>query len=73
MEAKPDYVEAPNGYRQVRIGVFGRKPTLCNIAWDDMSAQQKKDYKYRLKTKEKRLAYQRQYYQKKKSLKKTLA
>jgi len=66
---EPNYVEAPNGYKMVRIGVHGRKPTLCNMAWDDMSSQQKKDYKYRLKTREKRLAYQREYYEKKKALK----
>ena len=65
----PEYVVAPNGYKMVRIGIYGRKPTLCNMAWEDMSVQQKKDYKYRLKTREKRLAYQREYYQKQKALK----
>lgn len=61
--------EAPNGYRLVRIGVKGRKPTLKDIPLEEMSVQQRKDYKYRLKTREKRLEYQREYYKKKKALK----
>ena len=61
--------EAPNGYRLVRIGVKGRKPTLKDIPLEEMSVQQRKDYKYRLKTREKRLQYQREYYKKKKELK----
>ncbi len=63
-----DNIEAPNGYRIVRIGVKGRKPTLNKIPLDKMTPQQRKDFKYREKTKEKRLAYQREYYRKKKAI-----
>ena len=59
-------LEAPNGYRLVRIGVRGRKPTLYKTPIDEMTPRQRKDYKYRLKTKEKRLEYQREYYRRKK-------
>lgn len=58
-------LEAPNGYRLVRIGVKGRRPTLYKTPIDEMTPRQRKDYKYRLKTREKRLEYQRQYYRKK--------
>ena len=57
--------EAPNGYRLVRIGVKGRRPTLYKTPIDEMTPRQRKDYKYRLKTREKRLEYERQYYRKK--------
>ena len=60
-------IDAPNGYRIVRIGVKGRKPTLNKIPLDKMTPQQRKDFKYREKTKEKRLAYQREYYRRKKA------
>ena len=61
-----DNIDAPNGYRIVRIGVKRRKPKLNKIPLDKMSPQQRKDFKYREKTREKRLAYQREYYRKKK-------
>ena len=60
-------IDAPNGYRIVRIGVKGRKPKLNKIPLDKMTPQQRKDFKYREKTREKRLAYQREYYRKKKA------
>ncbi len=63
-------LEAPNGYRLVRIGVKGRRPTLYKTPLDEMTPRQRKDYKYRLKTREKRLEYQREYYKKKKEEKK---
>jgi len=62
-----DNIEAPNGYRLVRIGVKGRKPTLYKTPVEDMTPRQRKDYNYRLKTREKRLVYQRDYYRRKKA------
>lgn len=61
-----DPIEVPEGYRLVRIGVRGRKPILDKIPLHEMTPQQRKDYKYRLKTREKRLEYQREYYKKNK-------
>ena len=60
-------LEAPNGVRIVRIGVQGRKPTLYKTPIDEMTPRQRKDFKYRMKTREKRLNYQREYYQRKKA------
>lgn len=62
-----DSIEAPNGYKMVRIGVRGRRPTLYKKSLEEMTPQQRKDFKYREKTREKRLAYQREYYKKKKA------
>jgi len=58
---------APNGYKLVRLGVRGRLPVMEYMSLDDMTPQQRKDFKYRQKTKEKRLKYQREYYQRKKA------
>ena len=62
----PTETEAPNGYKIVRIGVKGRKPVIGKIAKDELSVKQRKDYNYRQKHREKILAYQREYYKKKK-------
>ena len=62
-----DEIDAPNGYRIVRIGVKGRKQKLNKVPLDTMTPQQRKDFMYREKTREKRLAYQREYYKKKKA------
>ena len=60
-------LEAPNGVRIVRIGVKGRKPILYKTPIDEMTPRQRKDFKYRMKTREKGLNYQREYYQRKKA------
>lgn len=64
----PTETEAPNGYKIVRIGVKGRKPVIGKTAKDELSVRQRKDYNYRQKNREKILAYQREYYKKKKKL-----
>ena len=66
-----DTYTVPEGYRLVRIGVRGRRPTLHTVPLDKMTPQQRKDFKYRQKTVEKRLAYQREYYRRKKAQRKT--
>ena len=50
----------------MRIGVKGRKPVIGKTAKDELSVRQRKDFNYRQKNKEKILAYQREYYKKKK-------
>ena len=58
---------APNGYKLVRLGVRGRLPVMEYMRLEDMTPHQRKDFKYRQKTKEKRLKYQREYYKRKKA------
>ena len=65
----PSQIEAPNGYKIVRIGVKGRKPKIGKTAKEALSVSQRKDYNYREKNREKILAYQREYYKRKKAKK----
>jgi|TARA_B110000977_G_C11026075_1_gene473204 hypothetical protein len=65
----PSQTEAPYGYKIVRIGVKGRKPKIGKTAKETLSVNQRKDFNYREKNREKILAYQREYYQKRKAKK----
>jgi len=65
----PSQSEAPNGYKIVRVGVKGRKPTIGKVATGELTVNQRKDFKYREKNREKILAYQREYYKERKAKK----
>ena len=65
----PSQIEPPNGYKIVRIGVKGRKPKIGKTEKEALSVNQRKDYNYREKNREKILAYQREYYKRKKARK----
>ena len=69
MNLLPSQKEAPNGYKIVRIGVKGRKPKIGKTAKETLTVNQRKDYNYREKNREKILAYQREYYKKKQATK----
>ena len=58
-------MEAPEGYRLVRIGVKGRIPRLENLPESELTPQQKRKLKYRTENKEKVKEYNRLYYAKK--------
>ena len=60
-------VDAPKGIKITRIGQRGRPPKLSKVAWEDLTPNQRYQVKWREKTKERRLAWQRSYYQKQKA------
>jgi hypothetical protein len=57
-------MEAPVGYRLVRIGQRGRLPTIPSVPEEELSDRQKKNFKYRMNNIEKRKEYAKQYYAK---------
>lgn len=57
-------MEAPEGYRLVRIGQRGRVPRLPNVPEEQLTANQRKHLRYRLENSEKRKEYAKAYYAK---------
>lgn len=62
-----EIIDAPLGVKITRIGQRGRPPKLSKVAWEDLTSKQRYQVKWREKTKDRRLAWQRSYYQKQKA------
>ena len=57
-------MEAPDGYRLVRIGKRGRIPYIENIPDEQLTTKQKRKLEYRKKNADKLKEYARNYYAK---------
>lgn len=57
-------MEAPEGYRLVRVGKRGRIPYIENMSDEQLTKQQKRKLEYRKKNAEKLKEYARNYYAK---------
>ena len=62
-------MEIPEGYRLVRIGKVGRKPTLQNKAESELTSQQLRMLKWRQAHVKERKEYNKMYYERKKQQK----